>query len=679
MFVELHHHGIKGQKWGVKNGPPYPIPYNKHSKSEKKANWQYSLNRNTNEKSPLKQVSDRTTQAGKLTISKKKTSKNANKASSKTSSPTKERIVSPFKKVGLMSSNGIHAKDIRPGRLFTTRPLGDEGIRISKGEIVQHIMATPTKDMTNRDYLFVAATEADKKNYAGFFAALTKYRYNADKMYSMEMTAMTDIVSPSKKERVDTFLEIYKEDPVKVATQLAEFNKRNYGDQFKESTEELVDKYSNMSMRELKNMGYYTYANSWFDPQAGTLKDMRSKLEDKGYNAIIDDNDKRSFVQSQAPLIVFDVMNNLGDIKVSELTNGEIRRNMIEWQNMKHLDIYSDELVHYGIKGMKWGVRRFQDKSGRLTKAGKERYSDEDESSDKKRGLTEKQKKYIKIGAIAAGTALAAYGGYKVYQAYTGKGYEIDSETGLRRLKKAYTDEEIVNRINPGKIRFLTPFNKNKEIIRGSSQNCMLCTTSYELQKRGYDVKAGFSTEGYTTDLFSKIYKDAPNTTKINIPLSYLDDYDNLKDLFSFTKQGEYIDRIKTTMSKEGDGARGNIMVWWKGNRGGHSMIWENINGTTRFMDGQTGKIYDDKSFKSLLFMASESRPVEFLRTDNLDINWDEMKNYINPNTTTKTYIDHGAEITARILTDPIVLGAGVGLVYNKGGTRDDKKQTNIG
>ena len=56
----LQHHGILGQKWGVKNGPPYPIGSEGHSLSEKKAGWKKSIgggrnehlyNRKTNKKS----------------------------------------------------------------------------------------------------------------------------------------------------------------------------------------------------------------------------------------------------------------------------------------------------------------------------------------------------------------------------------------------------------------------------------------------------------------------------------------------------------------------------------------------------------------------------------------------------------------------------------------------------
>lgn len=45
----------------------------------------------------------------------------------------------------------------------------------------------------------------------------------------------------------------------------------------------------------------------------------------------------------------------------------------------------SNELYHHGIKGMRWGVRRFQKKDGTLTNAGKKRYDDEDARAQKDR------------------------------------------------------------------------------------------------------------------------------------------------------------------------------------------------------------------------------------------------------------------------------------------------------
>lgn len=46
---------------------------------------------------------------------------------------------------------------------------------------------------------------------------------------------------------------------------------------------------------------------------------------------------------------------------------------------------YNDQIWHWGIKGMKWGVRRYQNTDGSLTDAGKRRYSTDVAANAKKK------------------------------------------------------------------------------------------------------------------------------------------------------------------------------------------------------------------------------------------------------------------------------------------------------
>ena len=62
----------------------------------------------------------------------------------------------------------------------------------------------------------------------------------------------------------------------------------------------------------------------------------------------------------------------------------------------------SNELYHHGIRGQKWGVRRFQNKDGTLTPAGRRHY-DED-SDDTQKGSP---KRSIDKATLAKGAAIA--------------------------------------------------------------------------------------------------------------------------------------------------------------------------------------------------------------------------------------------------------------------------------
>lgn len=299
-------------------------------------------------------------------------------------------------------------------------------------------------------------------------------------------------------------------------------------------------------------------------------------------------------------------------------------------------------LYHHGIKGQKWGDRNgppyplgASDHSSRERKAGwrrslKKPSSKKSKNSNERSGLTDKQKKAIKIGIAVAGTALVAYGGYRLAKSgkldgladkinlgknktndllagdvgiggtaipsktstlfkTTGKDItsgrvsaqdfshsDIKSVAGFKVLNSPDTVESMTKAVKVGsKGTIVNPNRANDKY----NNNCTRCAVSTYLRSIGLDVKAKDS-GGEPDDLLGVVESVFKNSNRPDGNVRMLDG-----KATTFAKSKEAASEM--IVNKFGKNASGVVAVQLK-NGTGHAFNFFTKDGIVSFIDGQS-------------------------------------------------------------------------------------------
>lgn len=275
---------------------------------------------------------------------------------------------------------------------------------------------------------------------------------------------------------------------------------------------------------------------------------------------------------------------------------------------MGYFNFFSNKnkrLSHHGIKGQKWGVRRFQNKDGSRTEAGKkqDRYNKTVRNAKSSGKARDKDLEDYNVGLTTFSrdngeqwvSGLSNAHDFDWQERFNG---ESAANPDLLRETDDWYQQNVPNRgitsfiakrINPG-------FGSS-----GTTQNCAKCSSALELVLHGYTASAGRQSFPSTSDAPELWWKGAQAV-----------EYDD--------------DSCESSLRGYGPGTSGTISIRYPGSDNGHAMHWTNdTTGRFTIEDGQNGRIFSSLSEMTSTYGADTSAGYRTYRLDNCEPNWDAM------------------------------------------------------
>ena len=261
------------------------------------------------------------------------------------------------------------------------------------------------------------------------------------------------------------------------------------------------------------------------------------------------------------------------------------------------------DIKHYGVKGMKWGVRKKDDPAGR-------------DNGHSAKPLSKKRSKQVEMvgnfkskstmllrivaNALTMDLAGVAIDGYSMNKSLKGERAEnattrmLESTLDMRQKTKPTSISQDVKVSNP----------KFNGLANGYSNNCSNVTMTYELRRRGYDVTAKPLFGGRPSNEIDKMFGN-PKVT-------------SMKPSYERGNKVKPADQVRASIGKQPEGARGAIRVRYEGAGMGHIFNWEMTKTGVKFIDAQDSGRKRDRPLNNT---GAKLSNVEWFRTDNANIN----------------------------------------------------------